>query len=83
MYEIIFSETAEKQLSKLEKVLQERIFITLDRIRFRPEDYLIRLVGYPLYKLRVGDYRIIIDLDQNKLIILILKVSHRKNVYQS
>ncbi len=83
MYEIIFSDTAKKQLSKLDRTFQERIFSTLERIRFRPENYLIRLVGYPLYKLRVGDYRIIIELNQNKLIISILKIGHRKNVYQN
>lgn len=83
VYEIVFTETAKRQLSKLEKDLQKRIVSTLERIRIRPEDYLIKLVGYPVYKLRVGDYRVIIDLDKNQLLILVIKVGHRKNVYQS
>lgn len=81
MYDLIFSETATHQLHKLERVLQERIISALERIRIRPEAYLKKLVGYSAYRLRVGDYRIIIDLDQNKLIILVLKMGHRKNVY--
>ena len=83
MYEIIFSEKAEKQLKKLEKDIQSRIISVLERIRIRPESYIERLVGEQVYKLRVGDYRVIMDLDKNRLIILILKVGHRKNVYDN
>lgn len=83
VYEIIFTETAKRQLSRLEKGIQERIIRTLERIRIRPEDFLVKLVGYPAYKLRVGDYRVIIDLERDKLFILVLKVGHRRNIYQS
>ena len=81
MYEIIFSDKAGKQFSKLEKSLQERIISSLERIRIRPEAYVTKLVGDPAYKLRVGDYRVILDIDQGKLIILVLKIGHRKNIY--
>ena len=81
MYEIVFSDTALKQLEKLEKNLQERIIVSLERIRIRPEAYVKKLVGDPSYRLRVGDYRIILDIDNSKLLILVIKVGHRKNVY--
>ena len=35
------------------------------------------------YKLRIGDYRVIIDLEKDKLIVLIIKIGHRKNVYKN
>ncbi|MBS3124144.1 type II toxin-antitoxin system RelE/ParE family toxin [Candidatus Woesearchaeota archaeon] len=82
LYEIIFSDEATRQLQKLEKEIQKRIITTLERIRIRPEAYLKRLVGYQAYRLRVGDYRVIIDLDQNKLMILVIKIGHRKNIYE-
>lgn len=82
MYELIFSDISLKQLNKLEKNIQERIISTLERIRIRPESYLIRLVDDPGYKLRVGDYRVIIDLDKTKLIILVIKIGHRRNIYK-
>ncbi|MBC8421444.1 MAG: type II toxin-antitoxin system RelE/ParE family toxin [Actinobacteria bacterium] len=82
MYEIIFSQKAGKQLFKLEKNIQERIITALERIRIRPEAYIIKLVGDPGYKLRVGDYRLIMDIDNNNLLILIIKVGHRKNIYK-
>lgn len=81
MYGIIFSDKASKQFCKLEKSLQERIISSLERIRIRPEAYVTKLVGDPAYKLRVGDYRVLLDINKGKLIILVIKIGHRKNVY--
>jgi mRNA interferase RelE/StbE len=82
LYEIIFSQKAKKQLFKLEKNTQERIIATLERIRIRPEDFVTKLIGDPGYKLRVGDYRLIMDIDNNNLHILVIKVGHRKDIYK-
>jgi mRNA interferase RelE/StbE len=83
LYGIIFSLKAKKQFLRLEKTVQERIIYALERIRIRPESFVTKLVGDPGYKLRVGDYRIIMDIDKNNLIILVIKVGHRKNIYDS
>lgn len=80
-YEIIFSDKALKQLKKMERSVQERVVAVLERIRTRPEAYLVKLVGDPGYKLRVGDYRVIVDIDVRELRILVLKVGHRKSIY--
>ena len=82
MYEVIISEKALKQINKLQKEVQKRIFKSLERIRIRPEAYVTKLVGDVGYKLRVGDYRIILDIDKNKLIVLVIKVGHRRNIYK-
>ena len=82
MYEIIFSNKAKKQLFKLEINIQERIIAALERIRIRPESYIEKLVGDPGYKLRVGDYRVIMDIDNNDLLVLVIKVGHRRNIYK-
>jgi mRNA interferase RelE/StbE len=81
-YEIIFSDKAFKQLKKLERKIQERIIASLERIKIRPESYVTKLVGDPGYKLRVGDYRVIMDIDKGKLLILVIKVGHRKKIYK-
>jgi len=83
MYEIILSDDAIKQLNRLETNVQERIISVLERIRIRPQAYVKRLVGDPGYSLRVGDYRIIMDIERNNLLILVIKIGHRKNVYKS
>ncbi|NJD76815.1 MAG: type II toxin-antitoxin system RelE/ParE family toxin [Candidatus Methanoperedens sp.] len=69
-YEVIFSDKAIRQLKKMEKTVQERIIATLERIRIRPEKYVTKLVGDPGYKLRVGDHRIIMDIDNKNLHIM-------------
>ena len=81
-YEIIFSDKAFKQLKKLEREVQERIIATLERIRIRPEKYVTKLVGDPGYKLRVGDYRVILDIERDQLLILVIKIGHRKKIYK-
>ena len=82
MYEISFSDKAKKQFIKLEKNIQERIGSVLERIRVRPQDFVEKLVGEQGFKLRVGDYRVFLDIDNNNLIIFILELGHRKNVYK-
>jgi len=82
LYEIIFSQKAKKQLFKLDKAIQERVISALERIRIRPETYITKLIGDPGYKIRIGDYRVIIDIDKQNLLILIIKIGHRKNIYE-
>ena len=81
-YEILFSDKAFKQLKKLDRPVQERIIATLERIRIRPEAHVTRLVGDPGYRLRIADYRVILDIDKERLLILVLKVGHRKRIYK-
>ena len=83
MYIILFSNKAKKQLFKLEKKIQERIIAALERIRIRPESYIAKLVGDQGYKLRVGDYRVIMDIDNNNLLILVIKVGLRRDIYSN
>jgi len=79
-FDIIISDSAFKQLKKLDKTAQARIIKALERIRIRPEAFITKLVGYPGYKLRVGDYRVLMDFDRGKLLIVVLKIGHRKNI---
>jgi len=82
MYELIYSPLALKQLEKLEHNIRQRIMVALERLRIRPESCDIKkLVGMPGYRFRVGDYRVIFDMEKEKLVILILKIGHRKNIY--
>jgi mRNA interferase RelE/StbE len=81
-YQIFFTDKAKKQLEKFEKVDRERIIKSLERIRIRPEAHITKLVDDPGYKLRVGNYRVILEIEKNKLIILVLMIGHRKNIYE-
>ena len=81
-YEIVFSDKAFKQLKKLENNIQERIIKVLERIRIRPESFVTKIVGDPGFRLRVGEYRVIVDIDNDKLLILVIKIGHRSKIYK-
>ena len=80
-FEILMMPTAKKQLRKLDRKVQGQIIKALERIRIRPDAFITKLVGVPGYKLRVGEYRVILEMDRGKLLILVLKVGHRRNIY--
>jgi mRNA interferase RelE/StbE len=80
-FEILMMPTAKKQLKKLDRKVQGQIIKALERIRIRPDAFITKLVGVPGYKLRVGEYRVILEMDRGKLLILVLKVGHRRNIY--
>ena len=81
MYEVVFSNKAERQLKKLEREMQNRIISCLERARIRPESHFKKLVGEEAYSLRVGHYRIIADIERKKLLVLVLKIGPRKKIY--
>ena len=84
MYTLDYSETAVKQLKKLQNNVQERILIALERLRIRPKSCDIKkLVEIKGYRFRVGDYRVIFEMEEEKLLILVIKIGHRKNIYDN
>ena len=82
VYGLEFTDTFRKQFSKLEKLIQQRIITALERIRIRPDYFVKRLVGSPYYRMRIGDYRIILDIKHDKLVILVMELGHRRNIYK-
>ena len=79
MFELLYSNQALKQL---EKSVKERIIRTLERIRIRPVSHVKKLVSSPYFRLRVGDYRVILNIKNDEMIILVIEVGHRRNVYK-
>ena len=82
MYDLTYSKKALEQLEKFDKDIGERIIRTLERARIRPEHFFERLVGSSLYKLRIGNYRIIADIYKNELRIFVIEIGHRRNIYK-
>ena len=82
MYSIEFSKNAFKQLRKLNPDVRIRIISNLKRIRIRPHSFLKKIIGGPYFGLRVGDHRLIIKIKGNKLIIYVVKIGHRKQIYK-
>lgn len=88
MWEIIISPTpakAYRKLAKRDRTMAIRITEELDLLRVSedPRDFLKPLEGYypPNYSARVGDYRVVVELDDNRHVIFVRGIGHRKNVY--
>ena len=82
MYDILYTESALKQLKKFDKAVQERIVAALERVRIRPDAFVAKLGGGYGYRLRVGDYRVIMDIDHSRLLITVTKIGNRQNIYE-
>lgn len=86
-YRLVLSESARKQIKKLDKhvglMLANEMKKRLDGLS-NPRQHGKALVGDKkgLWRYRVGAYRIICDIQDDKLIILALEVGHRKNIYE-
>lgn len=81
-YELIYSEHAVKQLKKLDKATQQRILLTLERCRIRPYEHVKKVVGSPYFRFRVGDYRVIVEIKDDELKILVIEIGHRSRIYK-
>jgi len=81
VYQIIWSESAARQLGKLDRSVAKRILERVQALESNPLHSLRRLVGVPYYRMRIGDYRVIVEVVHDRLYVLVLKVGHRSQVY--
>ena len=79
---IIITPHAEKELRKLPKNIVEPILKKLHSIMENPLHFIERLVGSPLWKLRIGDYRAILFIKTKEQEIHVVKIGHRKGMYK-
>ena len=82
-YTLVFSREFSKEVANLDKPVRERIQKAVDRLRETPT------LGKPLtgilagrWSLRAGDYRILYRIHHHELIVLLLTVGHRREVYK-
>ncbi len=83
MYEIEFTNRAVKNLKKIDSKYQKLIIEKLEVLAQNPVKgvNIKSLIGTIYYRLRVADYRVIYELQNNELIILIIDINHRKDIY--
>ena len=82
-YELVFKRSVAKDLRELPRREVARI---LERIRALTDDPrppgCEKLSGLERYRIRRGDYRIVYEIQDHRLVVLIVKVGHRKDVYK-
>lgn len=82
---IEYTETARKQLRKLDRTMQKRILDYMEEVallenpRSRGKALVENMRG--LWRYRIGDYRVICEIQESRIIISVLKIGHRKNIY--
>ncbi len=81
MHSVHFVESAKREFGRLGRDDQRRVIGVLERIILRPHDFALRLSGSKAYRLRVGKLRVIIDIIEEDMKIVVLKIGNRENVY--
>lgn len=81
-YRLFYTKTAFKDIQKLDKVAKKRIKKKLELLSQNPLDLSNKLINSAIgtYRFRVGNYRIIFDIDEKNIIIL--RVGHRREIYK-
>lgn len=81
-HEIVLTETVVETLDQFETEDTERLLSKLEDITDFPDHFLDRLKNHPDYKLRVGDFRVLIDWDKDDERLYAIDVFERKNEYR-
>jgi mRNA interferase RelE/StbE len=83
-YKIEFTKSALKDLRSIDKSRVPRIFETIERLAEEPRpDGCKKLAGSDFtYRIRIGDYRVIYEIFDSRLLIDIVRVRHRRDAYR-
>ena len=86
MFEIKLTKRARKDLSALPKQTYEKILDSLELLRINPFAEILQFkklrTRQNLYRIRVGNYQVIYEVHGNELIIIVVRIGHRKDVYR-
>ena len=83
-YTVRLIPAAKKALAKLPKAVQQRIVLALALLREtpRPPNSKKLSTQRDAYRIRIGDYRILYQIKDRELLVLVIKISHRRAVYR-
>lgn len=84
-YRIALSPMAARQLRKLDAQARRRIQAALDLLaeQARPPSATRLVGGTGEWRVRTGDYRIVYEIEDEQLLILVLRIGHRREVYET
>ena len=82
-YSVLILPSAQKQLNKLPDSIATRIENKMMELQHDPRPFgCKKLKGRDAYRIRTGDYRIIYEIHDERLIVTVITIGHRKNVYE-
>lgn len=85
MYEILFAERAKKEFFRLSTPIQQQLSLAIEKLKHEPRNPAVKKLkgSDDFYRLKSGSYRVIYTIEDKKLWILIVRVSHRKSAYRT
>ena len=82
-YSVGVERKAQKQIARLSSEMQDRIEAALGALAYDPRPPgCVKLTGRDDYRVRVGDYRILYDIEDDRLTVVVVKVGDRKEIYK-
>ena len=83
-YNVELAKSAEKELRRIDGRYIPRIFAAVESLAKEPRPVgCKKLSGSDhTYRIRIGTYRVIYDIQESRLLVLVIKIGHRKDVYQ-
>jgi len=82
-FQVILPKSVQKQLDRLADEVARRILDRLRELEDNPRPPGVKkLKGRPAWRVRVGDYRIIYEIHDRELRIIVITVGHRREVYR-
>ena len=82
-YEVKIASGANREIERLPEQLRKRVFAEAAALAENPRHRgVIKLQGENLYLARIGDYRMIFEIHDSILLVLVLKIGHRSEVYK-
>jgi mRNA interferase RelE/StbE len=85
IYRVEFSRGAKKQFRKLPLYIQERIQAKITELVIEPRPNKVKKLqgDDDLYRIRVGDYRIVYEIKDDVLLVILIRIKHRSEVYKN
>jgi mRNA interferase RelE/StbE len=81
-YTIEILRVAQKQLGGIDRLDQQRIIEAIRQLALVPRPAgCKKLSGRPAWRIRIGVYRVIYEIHEGRLVVLVIAIGHRKNVY--
>ncbi|MDR2703700.1 MAG: type II toxin-antitoxin system RelE/ParE family toxin [Cellulomonadaceae bacterium] len=82
-YEVEFTKAAARQVLKLPNPTQNRIIEAIENLANSPRPRgCKKLVGEEAWRIRVGDYRVIYEIEDKKLSVTVVRAGHRREIYE-
>ena len=81
-YRITWSQVAAAQREKIDRSVRKRIIEKIEQAATDPQRFTTRLVGSPFSRLRIGDWRVILKIEEGTVQVLIIEVKHRRNFFR-